>query len=255
MKKILLLVFSFLILPSVTIAEETVNNGDVVTPIGTISVYAGLESDTQLLERGYLIANGASLSRTDYPELFAIIKDTYGASDEEHFNLPDLRGRTVVGMKSDDTDFNTLGKKGGEKTVTLTVEQIPSHTHTFTGTASTTSVESNSHTHTFSGTTSSNGAHSHVSTSIPSIASNYVDTTTSPFSLKYTLAEGNVNIEKNETTVSGAHTHTFTGTTSTSSTTHTHTFTATGTNASAGGGKAHNNMQPYIALKYIIKVK
>lgn len=253
MKKIFILVLSFLMLPSVILAEETINNGDVVTPIGAISVYAGLESDTQLLERGYLIANGASLLRTDYPELFAIIKDTYGASDNEHFNLPDLRGRTVVGMKSDDSDFNSLGKKGGEKTVTLTTAQIPAHTHTFTGTSSTTSTESNSHTHTFNGTTSNKELKGSLlaltnSSSVTGIIS-------ASGSMQFAALSSGTNWGAVTYTITASHTHTYSGTTSAASTTHTHTVTATGTNANAGGSKAHNNMQPYIALKYIIKVK
>lgn len=258
MKKVLLFLSLSLIIPSVVSAEEIINNGDVVTPIGTVSVYAGIESDSQLLDRGYLIANGASISKTEYPELYAIIGTTYGSVDDTHFNLPDLRGRAAVGVDADDADFKTLGQKGGEKTVTLTVEQIPAHTHTFTGTASTTSVESNTHTHTFSGTTSSNGAHGHTTivnrpddSSFVQSAPEGITALTGQWLNEYTLQGiGNSGIVS-----SGAHTHTFTGTTSSTSTTHTHTFTATGKNSETGGSKAHNNMQPYIALKYIIKVK
>lgn len=259
MKKIFLLLSFVFLIPSSVLAEETINNGDTITPIGTVSIYAGIESDSQLEARGYLIANGASLSKEEYSELYAIIGTTYGSSDSNHFNLPDLRGRTAVGMDADDTDFNTLGKKGGEKTVTLTVDQIPSHTHTFTGTASTTSAESNSHTHTFSGTTSSNGAHGHATILNRTDDDRFVQaaptegilTLTGTWLFEYTKQHsGNSGIVSN-----GAHTHTYSGTTSGASTTHTHTFKPTGTNGQTGGSKAHNNMQPYIALKYIIKYK
>ena len=40
-----------------------------------------------------------------------------------------LVGRTPVGIDSDDTDFNTVGKTGGEKEHTLTVSEMPSHKH------------------------------------------------------------------------------------------------------------------------------
>ena len=38
-------------------------------------------------------------------------------------------GRTLAGIDTNDTDFNTIEKTGGEKKVTLTVSQLPSHTH------------------------------------------------------------------------------------------------------------------------------
>ena len=40
-----------------------------------------------------------------------------------------LKGRVCVGLDEDDTDFNTIGKTGGEKTHTLTIEEMPSHNH------------------------------------------------------------------------------------------------------------------------------
>lgn len=43
---------------------------------------------------------------------------------------PDLRGRFIVGYNPSDTDYDTIGETGGAKTVTLTVDQIPSHSHT-----------------------------------------------------------------------------------------------------------------------------
>jgi len=255
MKKIFLLLSFVFLMPSTVLAEETINNGDTITPIGTISVYAGIESDSQLEDRGYLVANGASLSKEEYSELYAIIGTTYGSTDSNHFNLPDLRGRTAVGVDADDADFNTLGKKGGEKTVTLTVDQIPAHTHTFTGTASTTSAESNSHTHTYSGTTSTKTLNGRFHT---------WGMTTSAVAGIFTTVETNLNYSPPDSGdltgaatyyIDASHNHTFSGTTSGASTTHTHTFKPTGTNAETGGSKAHNNLQPYIALKYIIKFK
>lgn len=40
-----------------------------------------------------------------------------------------LKGKVLVGLDEDDTDFNTIGKTGGEKTHTLTVNEMPSHNH------------------------------------------------------------------------------------------------------------------------------
>ena len=77
---------------------------------------------------GWLLCDGSLLEQSDYPELFEVIGTTYGYYSRTDFRLPDIRGRVPVG-KSTDTDFNELGKTGGEKEVTLTVEQMPAHRH------------------------------------------------------------------------------------------------------------------------------
>jgi len=253
MKKLCLFLSACFILPFSVFAEENINNGELSSPIGTVSVYAGIESDTQLLNKGYLIANGASLLKSDYPELFAIIGTTYGSTDSNHFNLPDLRGRTVVGVKSDDSDFASLGKTGGAKSVTLTVNQIPSHTHTFTGTSSTTS-SSGAHTHTFSGTTSTKTLSGTLYTWSDS---NFTGTgiVSASGSMQFAAPGSGSAMGGTNYVINATHNHTYSGTTSGASANHTHTVTATGTNANTGGGQAHNNLQPYISLKYIIKVK
>ena len=43
-----------------------------------------------------------------------------------------LKGKVCLGLDEDDTDFNTIGKTGGEKTHTLTINEIPSHSHAYT---------------------------------------------------------------------------------------------------------------------------
>lgn len=40
-----------------------------------------------------------------------------------------LKGKVCLGLDEDDTDFNTIGKTGGEKTHTLTINEMPSHNH------------------------------------------------------------------------------------------------------------------------------
>lgn len=93
-------------------------------PIGAISEYAGATAPTN-----WLICDGSAISRTTYADLFNVIGTRYGTGDgSTTFNLPDLRGRVSVGLDSNDTDFNTLGKTGGEKTHTLTIAEMPKHT-------------------------------------------------------------------------------------------------------------------------------
>lgn len=61
-------------------------------PIGSILPYLGGE-----IPYGWLLANGASVLRTQYPKLFAIIGTKCGAVDEAHFNLPNLHHRVFEG--------------------------------------------------------------------------------------------------------------------------------------------------------------
>ena len=101
--------------------------GDTL-PIGAILPFS---SDT--VPNGWLLCDGSSFSVTSYPELFDVIGTTYGYDDDRNPKLPDLRGRVAVGKKdatsADDTEFSSLGKTGGEKTHTLTVDEMPSHNH------------------------------------------------------------------------------------------------------------------------------
>ena len=78
----------------------------------------------------WLVCDGSAVSRTTYAELFAVIGTSYGAGDgSTTFNLPNKKGRKSVGYDSNDTDFNAIGKKGGEKAHTLTENEMPSHNH------------------------------------------------------------------------------------------------------------------------------
>lgn len=94
-------------------------------PTGTISIFS-----TNTAPTGYLLCDGTAVSRTTYSALFAVIGTTYGAGDTTStFNLPNLKGRVPVGRDSLQTEFDTLAETGGEKAVTLTEAQMPSHNH------------------------------------------------------------------------------------------------------------------------------
>ncbi len=55
----------------------------------------------------------------------------YGGGDgSTSFNLPDYRGRTLVGLDPTQAEFEAPGRSGGERTHQLTVAEIPSHRHT-----------------------------------------------------------------------------------------------------------------------------
>lgn len=82
---------------------------------------------------GWLLCDGTAVSRTTYSSLFSIIGTTYGVGDNSTtFNLPDLRGRVPIGSGQGSGLTNrTLGGTGGSETHTLTVDEIPAHTHTY----------------------------------------------------------------------------------------------------------------------------
>lgn len=87
---------------------------------------------------GYLLENGAAVSRTTYSDLFDLIGTTYGAGNgTTTFNLPDSRGRATVSMHATDAEFDSVGEKYGEKNHTLTVNEMPSHGHNQIVTANT----------------------------------------------------------------------------------------------------------------------
>jgi len=92
-------------------------------PSGTITMFAGSNPPS-----GWLICDGSSVSYTTYPQLYFILGYTYGAgSGLGQFNLPNLQGRVPVGL----SPSYPLASIGGAATHTLTINEMPSHTHTY----------------------------------------------------------------------------------------------------------------------------
>lgn len=94
--------------------------------IGEIIPFAGASSPIPSL---WLMCNGQSLLRTEYPDLFAVIGTAYGTEDISHFNIPDLRGKTLIHQGSG----YTLALPVGEASHTLVSGEMPAHSHTVTG--------------------------------------------------------------------------------------------------------------------------
>lgn len=101
------------------------------------------------LPTGYLLCNGARVSRALYPALFSVIGTSYNNGSESltEFRLPDLRGRYCIGSGLDATRSLTNRSPGsyyGSETHSLTVSQLAAHTHS----AGTMAVETQTHSHT-----------------------------------------------------------------------------------------------------------
>lgn len=194
-----------------------------IFPPGLVSPYAGSSAPT-----GWLLCQGQALPTGDYPGLFSAIGYTYGGSGST-FNLPNLQQRVPVGAGSG----YPLGATGGSQAHTLTVDEVPSHSHT-TQPHSHTVTEPNGgqgHSHELwvwggSGNDDINDAISGRNTAISGEAEG-------PFVYSATNGVGDQLVQNSPTEIT--------------------IDNATVAVGSTGGGQAHNNMQPYTVLNYIIK--
>lgn len=85
-----------------------------------------------VVPRGFLLCNGSVYDPVAYPALYAAIGTTHGGTAAAPL-LPDYRGRTIVGFDATQAEFDSLGEKGGAKTVALTEAQLPAHKHNLAG--------------------------------------------------------------------------------------------------------------------------
>jgi len=88
--------------------------------IGEIRMFGG-----NFPPAGWAFCDGQLMSIAENDALFVLIGTTYGGDGQETFALPDLRGRLPLHQGN---GF-ILGETGGAEEVTLTVNQIPSHSH------------------------------------------------------------------------------------------------------------------------------
>jgi microcystin-dependent protein len=72
------------------------------------------------------LCNGQLLPINQNQGLFSLLGTTFGGDGRVNFALPDLRGRTPIHVGSG----HTLGERGGEQAHTLSIAEIPTHTHT-----------------------------------------------------------------------------------------------------------------------------
>ncbi|CAF1301571.1 unnamed protein product [Adineta steineri] len=95
-------------------------------PPGVILAFAG-----NTVPHGWLSCDGNAISRLQYQNLFLVIGTIYGVGDHvTTFNLPDFRGRTLVGVGQGLTLTNRLlGQRFGTENHILSVNEMPAHSH------------------------------------------------------------------------------------------------------------------------------
>jgi microcystin-dependent protein len=91
--------------------------------VGEIRMFAG-----NFAPAGWEFCNGQMLAISENETLFQVIGTTYGGDGQSTFALPDLRSR----VPRHRGPVNQLGEAAGVETVTLTVNQMPAHTHPHT---------------------------------------------------------------------------------------------------------------------------
>lgn len=154
--------------------------------------------------QGWASCDGQQLSIQQNAALYSLLGVAFGGDQKTNFNLPDLRGRTPVGVYTNPATIGQLthynmGQADGTETVALTTTQIPAHTHTWT---------------------CSNSANTVVNP-----ASNFYAQSPATANIYTTLpSTGSLGLTAFNSKIMG----------------------------DAGGGQAHSNMQPFLALNFVI---
>jgi len=166
--------------------------------VGQITIFGG-----NFAPRGWAFCQGQLLPISQNDALFSLLGTTYGGDGRTTFALPDLRGRCAIGMgQGPGLTPRSQGAKLGSESVTLNINELPTHTHQLMG-------------------------------------NNADGTTNDPTNA--TLAKENVVIERGSPAipVNGYNAGPA-------------NVVMAGSVGNSGGNQAHNNVQPSLALNYII---
>ena len=133
---------------SITIDKLAQSLINIVIPPGMVRLYAGPN-----IPSGWLVCDGSAVSRTTYAALFAAIGTYWGAGDAvSTFNLPDFRGRSALGYVNSAVSGITaraFASRGGEENHVLSVNELAYHNHTLHDGTHNHGVEQNPHTHSY----------------------------------------------------------------------------------------------------------
>jgi microcystin-dependent protein len=91
--------------------------------------------------KGWALCDGQILSIAENTALFQLLGTTYGGNGVQTFQLPDLRGRVPMHFGNFGGNNYVQGEIAGEETLTLTLQEIPLHNHSFVGTSAAANVK------------------------------------------------------------------------------------------------------------------
>lgn len=189
---------------------------DLFMPAGIITQYVGTSAPN-----GWRMCDGTLYNGADptYARLWAALGTTYGGSGVNSFQVPDLKGRVPVGYGAGTgLTVRSLNDKAGFETHVLTTAELASHAHSINFLSGN---ENNQHFHDFTLASTPSGS---LTTVAPSAGSGLIAQASNTSSTR-TDAQ------------TGPHQHNIVGDT-----------------ASNGSNAAHNNMQPFVVVSFIIKL-
>jgi microcystin-dependent protein len=247
------------------------------TPTGMISIHSAATAPT-----GWLLCDGTSYGSASYTTLFNVIGYTFGGSGA-NFSVPNLKGKVVVGIDGAQAQFDTRGETGGsmnhQHAASNSGNTAIGHDHTIPA-LSGNAANVADHNHTVTVTNNNSGNHGHGDNIGTANAGSHNHNTTGSSGSNTVNAGSNLSIPSNAhnhiISNTGSHSHTINGSVSAGGD-HSHANTAANTGAGghghnvgttasattggAGGTHSHttpasteiSNLQPYMALNYIIK--
>lgn len=186
---------------------------------------------------GWFLLNGAVISQTIYPVLFARFGSHFNTGGEGvgNFRLPDFTDGKIP-LPKGLTNFTTYAGTGGELTHTVTTGEMAAHSHDDTLGVS---VSAHYHSVSVSGGATASGGAAHTHGSITELVTGTIGSQAGGViqDLNYQTA--------NDVTGSSSHSHGFSGSLANASS---GGLTISGAITAAGGGGSHNNAQPYVVM-------
>lgn len=137
--------------------KQTKKTQSLITVTATVALLAGMSYDANaglepfvgeisyvgfnFAPNGWAQCNGQLLPISQYSALFSLLGTTYGGNGQTNFALPDLRGKVAIhqGQSPGGSTF-TIGESAGFENITLTIGNMPAHTHPATATSTSAST-------------------------------------------------------------------------------------------------------------------
>ena len=242
-------------------------------PIGTIQMYPKMTAPAATANGGtWLVCDGSSKTRSDYPDLHTLITNTYGAyPSASTFVLPDMRTRVPVGYSASTVGSGptqrtpkALAAGTGEETHILSEAELAAHSHSIPATTHTHGITDQSHSHVGVRTDGAAGTEDATLAITDPGHFHGLHRHNAWGSGTYTTAFdncGDPNMGSTDSQTTGIsiadHKHTFTTNTVATgiTTTQAQVIGITSTSPDTGASTKHNNMQPYLVVNYIILAK